>query len=32
MVKRMGEWHDSLAEVGIRMHVSVDVTHGSDAA
>ena len=32
MVRRMSEWHDSLAEVGVRMHISVDVTHGSEAA
>jgi hypothetical protein len=32
MVARMREWHRSLADAGIRMHISMDVTHGRDAA
>lgn len=32
MVARMREWHRSLADAGVRMHISMDVTHGRDAA
>ena len=32
MIQRMAEWQRSLAEAHIRMHISLDTTHGTDAA
>ena len=29
---RMRDWHRSLADAGMCMHISVDVTHGRNAA